>query len=168
VQSMARKLRGKKLSTKEARALTHLASVAAGGSARSALSATTSGKYKSRKRRRSAIRRDTYGHVLKVTGGKRRSRKSSSRKSSRRKSGSLQGWTPSRSADRKFKSSWRKGAKVYGPVPFAKQSKRTRSTYLKSWKSKGYRRVKRYTAKRSRKGNWPGTSVRMPYGGQGW
>lgn len=140
VQSMARKLRGKKLSTKEARALTHLASVAAGGSARSALSATTSGKYKTRRRRRASIRRDTYGHVLRVTGGKR-----SARKSRRRKSSSLQGWTPSRRADREFKSSWRKGTTVYGPVPFARQSKRTRSTYLKSWKRKGYRRVKRYS-----------------------
>jgi len=148
VQSMARKLRGRKLTSKEARALTALASTAAGGSARSARKVTSSGKFKSRKRRRAAIRRDTYGQVRSVTGGKRRgassgkARRSSSRKSSRR---SWKGWSPSRRADRKFKSTWKRKSAAYGPVPFAKQAKKTRTTYLKEWKRKGYRRTRRYS-----------------------
>lgn len=140
VQSMARKLRGRKLSNKEARALTALASTAAGGSARSAERVTGSGKYKSKKRRRAAIRRDTYGYVRKVTGGKKR-RSSSARKS--RKASSARGWTPSRRQSRKFRSTWKQ--KTYGPMPFDKQPKRTRKSYLKAWKAKGYRRVRRYS-----------------------
>lgn len=140
VQSMARKLRGRKLSNKEARALTLLASTAAGGSARTAESVTLGRKYKSKKRRRSAIRRDTYGYVRKATGGKKR-RASSSRKSSARKS--WKGWTPSRRASSKFKSTWKQ--KTYGPMPFAKQPRKTRKSYLAQWKRKGYRRVRRYS-----------------------
>ncbi|HEV8550939.1 MAG TPA: hypothetical protein VGQ57_17955 [Polyangiaceae bacterium] len=120
VQSLARKLRGRKLTTKEARALTVLAGTAASGSARSAKAVTSGGKYKSRKRRRSAIRRDTYGYVRGVTG-ERKGRRKKGRKSSRRK------------------------AVMYGPVPFQKQSKKTRKYYLKTWKAKGYRRVRRYS-----------------------
>lgn len=150
VQSMARKLRGRKLSTKEARALTELAATAAGGSARSARSITGSGKYKSRKKRRSAIRRETRGYVRKVTGGKKRSAGASRRSSASRsgtarrsrKSRSLRGWTPSRRQDRKFKATWKQAS--YGPVPFAQQGKKTRKKYLKEWKRKGYRRVRRY------------------------
>lgn len=132
VQSMARKLRGRKLSTKEARALTALAATAAGGSARSAESITLGRKYRGRKRR-SKIRASTREYVSRATGSKRRSRKS--RKSSR-------GWTPSRKAQRAFRKTWT--TDTYGPVPFAAQPKKTRKRYLKQWKRKGYRRVRRY------------------------
>lgn len=137
VQSMARKLRGRKLSNKEARALTALASTAAGGSARSARSATLGGKYKTRKRRRSAIRRDTSRYVRSVTGGK------GSRRRSRKSRRSWRGWTPSRSKQRAFRKTWTR--KSYGPVPFAKQPKKTRKRYLEQWKRKGYRRTRRYS-----------------------
>lgn len=141
VQSMARKLRGQKLSSKEARALTLLASTAAGGSARTAESVTLGRKYKSKKRRRAAIRKSTYGYVRKATGGKKRRSSGSRRKSSARKS--WKGWTPSRRASSKFKSTWKQ--KSYGPMPFAKQPRKTRKSYLKAWKRKGYRRVRRYS-----------------------
>lgn len=140
VQAMARKLRGRKLSSKEARALTHLASAAAGGSARAAEGITLGRKYKSKKRRRSAIRGETRRYVRSVTGSSSRKTKRS-RKS--RKARSWSGWTPSRRQDRKFKRSWTQ--KTYGPVPFAQQGKKTRRRYLKQWKRKGYRRVRRYS-----------------------
>lgn len=118
VAEMARKLRGKKLSNEEARALTQLASQAAGGSARVARKVTSGGKGK-RRSRRSAIRSETRRYVRTVTGAsKRGGKKGSSRKSYR-------GWTPSRRADAKFRSTWTRSA--YGPKLPRKERRSRRS-----------------------------------------
>jgi hypothetical protein len=169
VAEMARKLRGKKLSNKEAQALTHLASQAAGGSAKAARSVTSGGKYKKRRGRRSAIRSETRRAVRSVTGGRKSSRRKSKRSSSRsygpvpfaRQSKKtrktyLKAWkrkgykrvarySEAAPARKSRKSKSRKSKRTFGPVPFARQSKKTRKTYLEQWKRKGYRRTKRYT-----------------------
>lgn len=141
-QMLARKTRGRTLTSAEAEALTVIAAKAAGGAARTAESLTLGRKYKGRKRR-SKIRAATRKYVWGVSGGKSKGGKSSSRRS-RKSRKSWRGWTPSSKAQAKFEKSWsRKG--TYGPVPFAQQSKKTRKRYLKQWKKKGYRRVRRYS-----------------------
>lgn len=128
-QMLARKARGRTLTSAEAEALTVIASKAAGGAARAAESLTLGRKYKGKKRR-SKIRAATRKSVWGVSGGKGKSRRSrKSRKSHR-------GWTPSRKAQAAFRKTWT--AKSYGPVPFAQQPKKTRKRYLRQWKRKGY------------------------------
>ena len=142
VARMARKLRGRKLSSSEARGLEVVASRAAHEAAYGARSVRKSGKGKSRRKLRSLTRRRTSAAVRRVTGSRGRSRsarrsysvrdsarstysrtkrRSAGRKSARRASTSRGRSASSRRNRLDYRKFLKARSTTYGPVRFEKQ-----------------------------------------------